>query len=197
GSYMALKSILAPVEFSEDSLRGARLARDIAARHDARLTLLHVDGLPVHDQHVAKASTAEGWSDYLEQRNRDFEQRLLKVARQLEAERVIDTAVARGDAAKASVEHAARKGYDLVVIAPGGGGAGRRYWLGAVSAAVTAHASCPVLVARVRSGAAAQGGGFTDPLVAVSTRALAERALRVTMALACKGTRIDLLHVLE
>jgi len=33
---MAISSILAPVDFSDDSTRGARLARDIARRHIAR-----------------------------------------------------------------------------------------------------------------------------------------------------------------
>ena len=194
---MSLRSILAPVDFSEDSLRGARLARDIAVRHEARLTLLHVDGLPVYDQHVAKAATAEGWSEYLEQRNKALEQQLGVLAAELDSDGEIEIAVARGDATKAIVERTAQKGYDLVVISPRGSGYGHHFLLGSVSADVAAQAVCPVLVARVRSGAPAKGGEFANPLIAVSNLALAERALELTMELAEQGTRLDLLHVLE
>lgn len=193
---MALSSILAPVDFSEDSVRGARLARDIAERHSARLTLLHVDGLPVHSPFVAKAASPEGWVRYLEQRDEVLEGQLRELADGLRRD---DTAcvVARGDAAKAIQEHARTRHHDLIVMSPHGSGYGHQFLLGSVSAAVASHAVCPVLIARVRSGPASLTGAFATPLVAVSDPELAERALTITTALAEPGTNVQLLHVLE
>ena len=193
---MAFSSILAPVDFSEDSVRGARLARDIAARHRARLTLLHVDGLPVYSPFVAKASSPEGWVSYLDQRDELLEGQLRKLADGLDLE---DTAcvVARGDAAKAIQEHARTRQHDLIVMSPHGSGYGHQFLLGSVSAAVASHAVCPVLIARTRSGPASLTGAFATPLVAVSDPSLAEQALEITTTLAEAGTKVQLLHVLE
>jgi nucleotide-binding universal stress UspA family protein len=51
--------VLAPTDFSAESAQGARLARDVARQHGARLTLLHVDGVPVYNKHVAQAATSD------------------------------------------------------------------------------------------------------------------------------------------
>jgi nucleotide-binding universal stress UspA family protein len=194
---MALTSVLAPVDFSEDSAQGARLAAMIARRHGARLSLLHVDGLPVYTKQVANAAAPAVWIEYLEQRDQALQQRLGEFAERLEIETDSELSLARGDAAKAIQQHAQAGRHDLVVISPRGRGYGHQFLVGSVSAAVASAAPCPVLVARTRADGALWRGEFARPLLAVSDQQFAEGALAVTLALAEKGTTIDLVHVLE
>lgn len=173
------------------------MARDIARLHGARLTLLHVDGLPVYNKHVARAATTERWVKYFEQRDVELKQQLRDFAESLELGDEAELALARGDAAKAIEKHAAG-GFDLVVMSPHGTGYGARFLLGSVSAQVATDAKCPVLVTHFRPGSTTSSDGtFSSPLIAVSDERLAERAVALTMALAEGGTKVHLVHVLE
>lgn len=192
-----LNSILAPVDFSSDSARGLQLAAEIARRHAAALTVLHVDGLPAYSDQLPQLAAEHAWGEYLAEHDRALEARLREFARPLEFEGEIDFTVARGNAASAVVAHARKRACDLVVIAPRGAGYGQQFLLGSVSARVAGEAACPVLVARSRAGVAVLDGGFVEPLVAVSNLELGARALEITRALARAGTRVELLHVLE
>jgi len=194
---MPLTSILAPVDFSEDSVRGASLARDIAGRHAARLTLLHVDGLPSYTEHVAQAAPAGGWADYFEQRDELLRQALRDLASRLQCPSDVECVLARGDAAKSIAEHARKQNCDLVVVSPRGSGYGHQFLLGSVSTELASSATCPVLVARARSGPVSETGAFANPLVTVSNVQLAEQALSLTMDLTQRNTTVQLLHVLE
>lgn len=192
-----LTSILAPVDFSSDSARGLHLAAEIARRHTARLTVLHVDGLPSYSDQLPQFAADHAWGDYLTEHDRALEARLAEFARPLEFSGEVEFVVARGDAASAIVAHARQCACDLLVIAPHGAGYGQQFLLGGVSARVAGEAPCPILVARSRDGAATLAGGFAEPLVAVSNVELGARALEVTLAVARAGTQIELLHVLE
>ena len=134
---MTLFSILAPIDFSDDSARGACIARDIAQRHAARLTLLYVDALPVSDVDVAASMSSQAWVGYLEQRDQVLERRMLEFAERMQCEGNAEIALARGDAGKAIVEHARANACDLIVVSPRGAGYGHQFLLGSVSAQVT------------------------------------------------------------
>ncbi|HEU5074098.1 MAG TPA: universal stress protein [Polyangiaceae bacterium] len=192
-----LTSILAPVDFSSDSARGLLLAAEIARRHSARLTVLHVDGLPGYSDQLSQFAANPAWGDYLTEHDRALQTRLREFVRPLEFQGDLAFAVVRGDAGSAIVAHAAKHPCDLIVIAPRGSGYGQQFLLGSVSAHVAAAAACPVLVARSRAGAATLAGGFAEPLVAVSNGEMAARSLEVTLALSRAGTRVELVHVLE
>ena len=101
-----ISSILAPVDFSTDSARGLRLAADIARQHSARLTVLHVDGLPTYSDQLPQFAADFAWGDYLTQHDRALEQRLRDFARPLECTGDIEFALTRGEAAPAVVEYA-------------------------------------------------------------------------------------------
>ena len=190
-------SVLAPVDFSNDSARGLQLAAEIARRHAARLTVLHVDGLPAYSRQLQEFTKDQAWGEYLSEHDRALEKRLRDFTRPLEFEGDIAFAVARGDAAAAIVAHARKQACDLLVIAPRGSGYGQQFLLGSVSAQVASDAACPVLVARSRAGIGLFGGGFADPLVAVSDSELAARAVELTLGLSRAGAHVELLHVLE
>lgn len=191
-----LTSILAPVDFSSDSARGLHLAAEIARLHSARLTVLHVDGLPGYSDQLSQLAARPAWGDYLTEHDRAVQTRLSEFVKPLELRAEPAFAIARGDAGSAIVAHAAKHACDLIVIAPRGSGYGQQFLLGSVSAHVAAEAACPVLVARSRR-AATLAGGFAEPLVAVSSGEMAARSLEVTLALSRAGTRVELIHVLE
>jgi nucleotide-binding universal stress UspA family protein len=192
-----LTSILAPVDFSSSSALGLHLAVALARRHSARLTVLHVDGLPAYSDQLPQLTADHAWGDYLTEHDRALEARLREFVRPLEFAGELEVVVARGDAASAIVSHARTRASDLIVIAPRGSGYGQQFLLGSVSAQVAAEAVCPVLVARSRDGAATPVGGFTEPLVAISNPELGARALEFTHELAHAGTHVELVHVLE
>lgn len=195
---MTFSSILAPVDFSDDSVQGARLAAAIARRHSATLTLMHVDGLPVYSDQVARAAAPDQWVRYLIERDEALQERLREFAWALEFDQPVDVAVARGDATKAIAAHSAERASDLIVISPSGRGYGQRFLLGSVSAQLAEEAACPVLVARARAASEIpERGTFSSILVAVSDAKLAEHALGVTSQLAEPATEIQLVHVLE
>ena len=173
------------------------MARDIARHHGARLTLLHVDGLPVYNEHVRRAASSDAWIKYFQARNVELKERLREFAQSLELGKDTELALSRGDPAKA-IQKQAAGGFDLVVMSPHGTGYGARFLLGSVSARVATEANCPVLVAHSRSGAEmSSDGAFERPLIAVSDERLAQRAVALTMSLAERGTKVDLMHVLE
>ena len=192
-----LTSILAPVDFSSDSARGLRLAAEIARRHAARLTVLHVDGLPAYSDQLPPFAADQAWGEYLLEHDRALEARLGAFIEPLEFDGEVALVVTRGDAASAIVAQAKHEACDLLVIAPRGSGYGQQFLLGSVSARVASDAVCPILVARSRAGATTLAGGFSDPLVAVSDGELGARALTLTLELSRARTRVELLHVLE
>lgn len=190
-------TVLAPVDFSTDSTHGLRLASQIARRHSATLLVLHVDGLPQYSNGLGKDDPDREWHDFLAAHDAAVRERLEQLVAPFDHSGPLELVVARGSPAEAIDQLALDRGVDLIVIAPRGGGYGRQFLLGSVSAQVAADASCPVLVARSRSGQTALSGEFAQPVVAVSNPERGKRALDVAMGLSVCGTRIELLHVLE
>lgn len=192
-----LTTVLAPVDFSSDSEHGLRLASQIARRHSATLLVLHVDGLPEYSNRLGQTDPDHEWQTYLAAHDAAVRQRLEQFVAPLEHSGPLELVVTRGQPAEAIERFAIERAVDLVVIAPRGGGYGQQFLLGSVSAQVATDASCPVLVARSRSGQTAPSGEFSQPVVAVSDPELAKRTLGVAMKLSVCGTHIELLHVLE
>ncbi len=84
----------------------------------------------------------------------------------------VEWTVLRGEVVDRLVELIARDHYDLVVVGSRGLTAGRRLFLGSVSAALVNRAPCPVLVVRGAKRSSAPAG--TTPARASRTRAALE-----------------------
>lgn len=159
GSWM-VKKILVAVDGSENSLRAARFAAElIAENREGMLTLIHVvppvmaaldwyrgPGTVVSEafemEKAAAEATAKKAQGMLE------EVRLLAEAVARGAELQIDTVVEIGDPARAIVEYAATRGYDIIVVGSRGLNPVKGVFLGSVSYKVLCTAPCPVLVVR-------------------------------------------------
>ncbi len=194
---MQPRHILAPVDFSSDSMAAARFGLAFAERYGATLTLFHVDQLPAFSEHMAERVAADIWANYVQDRSRVVQDRLNGLVQELGGGRV-DTALARDDIAVAIAGHVAENGDDLVVMAPHGAGSSAHFLLGSVTSNVAANAACPVLVARQRQGFTLPAdAAFHRLLVAVGAQGIDPEMIAWARALAAPGGHIELFHSFE
>jgi nucleotide-binding universal stress UspA family protein len=140
--------ILVPTDFGGAAGRAHGVAMELAARHRARLTLLHILSPPV------RAAIVEGVPAALRaQLREDRRQRCLARLRSLAFQEgefgAVACQVATGDPAAEIVRVAGRIEADLIVMGTRGGGWIRRLIGGGVTAAVARRAPCPVLAVTV------------------------------------------------
>lgn len=194
---MQPRHILAPVDFSGDSMVAAQFGLTFAERYGATLTVFHVDQLPAFSERMAERVAADVWAEYVQDRSRVVQQQLDGLVRELGGGR-IETALARDDVAVAIAGHVAEHDDDLVVMAPHGAGSSTHFLLGSVTSDVAANAACPVLVARQRQGfTLPRDAAFRNLLLAVGPAGIDEEMLGWARALAAPGGRIELFHAYE
>jgi nucleotide-binding universal stress UspA family protein/CBS domain-containing protein len=139
--------ILVPTDFGRAAGRALEAAMDLAARHRARLTLLHVLSPGM------RAAVPEGIpSPFRAEIREDRRQRCLARLRSLAFREgeigAVTCQVAMGDPTDEIVRVAARTEADLIVMGTRGGGRLRRLIGGGVTAAVARIAPCPVLAVK-------------------------------------------------
>jgi len=139
--------ILVPTDFGRAAGRALEVAMDLAARHRARLTLLHVLSPGM------RAALPDGIPSPLRTEIReDRRQRCLARLRALAFREgeigAVACQVAMGEPTAEIVRVAARAEADLIVMGTRGGGRLRRLAGGGVTAAVARLAPCPVLAVR-------------------------------------------------
>jgi nucleotide-binding universal stress UspA family protein len=136
--------ILAPVDFSESSVRAARAAAAWAGRFNAELVLLHVApeamGARAYDDlaRFSPPTLAEDWT-------RGSRDALDALAARFSGAARLRTTVRVGPAASGIIDCAAELPADLIVMASRGHGPVGRALLGSVAEQVIRGASCPVL----------------------------------------------------
>jgi nucleotide-binding universal stress UspA family protein len=144
---LSWKRIFCAVDFSPPSRRALRVAADLAARVDAKLTVLHVRDVPS----VPIAELAAAPPPDAVERARYEAARLLESAR-LEAEALAPGRVAaellEGEPAWEVVKYAASRGADLLVVGTHGRTGVRRFMMGSIAERVLREAPCPVLAVR-------------------------------------------------
>lgn len=132
--------LLVPIDGSENSMRAAKHAIDLAAKFNSKLIALHVV-----DMRVVKAY--EGSSQVLAQLKRLGEQYLKDVTEMAgEANVKIGTILRNGLPSEIIVEEAERRGVDLIVMGTRGLTGAKRVILGSTAEQVIRWAECSVLV---------------------------------------------------
>ncbi len=139
---LKLKTILAPVDFSERALLMAKHAAHMAERFDAKLILAHVREMSDHyyrsyDLPADNTQTEAA----LEAAAR---QQLADLVREVSLGKPIETMFVAGDPARRIEELIEQQRPDLVMMATHGYGTFRRFILGSVTAKVLHDAHCPV-----------------------------------------------------
>lgn len=140
--------ILVTTDGSEIAIRGVEYAAYLAAKLQARVTLVHVVDLASIPLSIASAS---------EEARSKFRQEMLEAGRSIirlsqkflmDADIVANYEVLEGRAAEVICKYAADNKFDLIIVGNRGRGKISRAILGSVSDEVTRLAPCPVLVVR-------------------------------------------------
>lgn len=146
---MAVKRILAPIDFSPDSLRALAYARTLAKRFHAELVALHVvdqtylAGAP--ELTIANPRFAEILHAQWRLANARTERLSAQLKKQWRRSRIL---LKRGTPSQAIVDTARRSGADLIVMATHGRTGLAHVLIGSVAERVVRHAHCPVLTVR-------------------------------------------------
>ncbi len=139
----ALKTILAPVDFSERSVGAARYVEALVEHFDAKSVLLHVLPPPHYElssMEVCGSVINELFATRTRQVREELAAFLQREIPQLDPERVL----LEGDPAQKIVELAHERRMDLIVVSTHGYGPFRRFILGSVTAKILHDADCPV-----------------------------------------------------
>ena len=193
----AIRRILCPVDFSEESRRALEYAAAIARRRGSQLTVLHVyqaaspfDVVPPADDTAA----TDPQLDMLHTALEDF-------VRPVAGDAAVTLRLLHGTAARRPiVREADAVDADLLVIGSHGRSGLERFLLGSTSDSVVKTATCPVLVVPPGAGPA-RDGRFRRILCGVDFSAPSLRAYRYAVLLAAAddpdGAELTLLHAIE
>jgi nucleotide-binding universal stress UspA family protein len=193
---MRISTILAPVDFSPDSVKAAHFAAEMARRCSARLALLHVDHLPDFSVRMAERVAADVWESYMRERGVALHRQLEELSRSFGGN--VALAVARDHTATAILRHVADHDFELVVMGPHGKHESEAFLAGSTVLAVAGRAACPVLVTRETAPSRLpEHGAFRRPLLAISNEKRAETAASLLPALVAGGATVDLVHVFQ
>ena len=192
---IAIRQIIAPVDFSELSAHALRYAFMLASRWEAGLTAAYADPFtppPYFTQHRLAALKLE-----FEQAKAESEEALREfVAAALgHAGRAVTVRVAEALPADGIHRMAAETAADLIVMGTHGRSGVNRFLLGSVAERVLRESSIPVLTVGARSS---HPTGIREILCPVNDTPAARRALAWATALAARfGASVTALHVQE
>ena len=137
------KTIVVPVDFSDESLDAVKVARQQLAEQDRDLHVIHV--VPELPAATYPGLTQDPLDDEL--RTREATEALQRALCETASDEIsIDVRV--GDAGHRIVEFAKEISADLIVMPSHGRSGLSRVLLGSVAERVTRHAPCPVLILR-------------------------------------------------
>ncbi|MFW6281874.1 MAG: universal stress protein [bacterium] len=149
-----MEKILLAVDGSENSVKAAKKAGELAVALEATVTILTVvtkDNMnsPVHSQFEIERLIKEREKKIQEQGNEILNKtaNILKSFHQ-EKEIVINKLLSSGDPAENICEEAENNDYDLIILASTGEGGVKRFLLGSTSDRVARHAGTSVLIAK-------------------------------------------------
>jgi nucleotide-binding universal stress UspA family protein len=142
-----LKSILTTTDLSDESLKGVKIAGDLAEKLGASLTILAVSEFTtsLHDEMLVPKT--EQTDAFRREAKAKMLERLETIRTELFAQRPnVRTELIDGRPAwKAIVDHAKHGGFDTIVIATRGRHGLERVMLGSTTERVVRHAHCAVL----------------------------------------------------
>jgi nucleotide-binding universal stress UspA family protein len=142
------RSVLAPVDFSDDFRCGLALAGEFARRFEAAITLLHVHDLPALALEAGAGVAPPAWSDLVGSAREGVERLALTLA---EAGVEAHAVIVEGPPARTIIDYAREHACDLIVMGTHGRTGLDRVLSGSVAEQVVRGAPCPVLTVRMQS----------------------------------------------
>jgi len=145
----AIRTILAPTDFSHHASRAARVARAVLGQRGepVRVILLHAYHLPVEYTAYGAVPTS---IDYMKDTGAEAQDNLDVMAAALAGDDLeVEALVVEGYAPEVIVEQAKELGADLITMGTHGRTGLRHLLLGSTAERVVQHAECPVLTVRL------------------------------------------------
>jgi len=143
------KNILLATDGSEDALKAADYALELAKTNGASVEILVV----IHAYAPFGAQRSIPIINSLEEEYRELTEAAKEIisatSKQFDTQSIpYQTAILRGDPADVICDEARAKGSDLIIVGTRGNSGITRWVMGSVSSKVITHAPCSVLVAR-------------------------------------------------
>jgi len=192
------KNILCPVDFSETSAMGLRLAHVLAKCAGARLTVVFADQFlpPPYFTQGRLDEVKRGVATAMEKAAHSLDEFVRKELGATEipvASRVIEALPVDG-----ILRAAGELGADLIAMGTHGRSGFNRLMLGSVTERVLRESSIPVLTVRPGSKDWSAAGAIRNIVCPVNNTELAHRSLGYAVSLAqCLGAKLTALHVAE
>jgi nucleotide-binding universal stress UspA family protein len=143
-----VRTILVPVDFSDNALSVIEWGGHLARQHNSKLVLFHAYHLPVEFQQLEGAYLPP---DFWANVKAEAQQSLGRFETELRGDGLeVESVVREGYAATAIVEEAAEIGADLIVIGTHGLSGLKHMLLGSIAERVVQKAPCPVLTVKPR-----------------------------------------------
>jgi nucleotide-binding universal stress UspA family protein len=198
---MRLQRILVPVDFSAQSEQAAIIAVEIASRHLASVTLLHVDPFPgvaaiaVEPVYIPPDLFTGLRADY-DRRIDDSVARLQAVLSTYQAPGVTLTVERRTTGVTEGILELAKEwDADLIVMGSSGLSGAARLLLGSVADKVSRHASCPVLITRATDDEERPLQPFRHILVGIDYSRFSVPIARLAKSVAAADSAMELVHI--
>ncbi|MBI3786189.1 MAG: universal stress protein [Deltaproteobacteria bacterium] len=146
---MAIKRILIPVDFSDDSLNALAYARDFAVAASPELVVLHVIEPVYYASPTDLYATSPNLALLLEEQRKAGKEQLGRIAADLEKKgHRVRTLLKTGSPAQVIVDTAKAAKADLVIVSTHGRTGLAHMVMGSVAEKVVRTAACPVLTVR-------------------------------------------------
>lgn len=198
---MRLQRILVPVDFSAQSEQAGIIAVQLANRHGAEVTLLHMDPFPgaavvaVEPVYIPPDLFNGLRSDYNRRVDRELERLAEELAAHRAAEVKLTTERRTNSVHEGIVDFAAEWDADLVVMGSSGLSGAARLLLGSVADKVSRTAPCPVLITRADDPEQRPPRPFQNILVGIDYSPFSGPVARLATSVAESGARVELVHV--
>jgi nucleotide-binding universal stress UspA family protein len=144
---MSFKSILVPVDFSDDSLFALEKGIEIAKRFDSKLIILHVN----HDESMLFHYLSEEEFEKVKERLlEDAKKQLENLVTKFPELSEIDYhySVRRGVPYVEIVEETEKEHIDLVIVGSHGKTSAKKFFYGGTTSKVARRANCSVMITR-------------------------------------------------
>jgi len=138
-----LKNILAPVDFSENSIHALRYAYQLARRTRGQLEIVHIFQPTIESKPTMQLAATV--SD-LREREMELDSLRTELRREYGRRIPIKTTLLNGPVKEEIYRLSHKLDVDLIVMGTTGEGGALGKWFGSTSSEVARHASCPVLL---------------------------------------------------
>ena len=190
---MTLTTILAGADASVPSDQAIDRAAALAAKHGAKLVLVHAVANDTVVEEVDNEMVLQLGAVSAAMRA-EVAKRLAEKLATLRAQGIdAELATPVGAPGEVVAQLAKQRSAELIVVGTHGHTGISRFLLGSVATAILRHAPCDVLVTR----GVASTAPFEKPLIAIDFSPASKRALRNAAAITVAGAPIELLHAWE